>query len=276
MADRRPRTEFPSTPGGGSIAYNDEEEKEEEEEDEDGSEDDEDDEEEEEDDEEEEEDDEEEEEEDEEEEEEDEEEEEEEEEKQKPVKKSNRKKRKVQRPKRSLAFRSPALGTEDGEEGELNFSGRPSRRRRLQPPSRGVLSRRKSGGSGSGEISAASNALLEKQRRDEEYLAVYRGKLNSTQHAALNEECTLQRLVISSAVYDSLARKGGFGANMRPPTEGAVDKISLKFTLTQEVYLAMFQVSRWCGCGSPIVAGFFFLLLWWSKDINVCGGLVQG
>ena len=221
MAARRRRTEFPSTPGAGSVDDDEddsdsdseeEEEEDEEEEEEDENED----------------------------EDEDEDEDEEEEEKeQKPVKKSNKKKRKVQRPKRSLAFRSPALG---GEEGELNLAGRPARRRRLQPPSRGVMSRRKS--SGSDDISAASIALLEKQRRDEEYLAVYRGKLNSTQHAALNEECTLQRLVISSAVYDSLARKGGFGANMRPPTEGAVDKISLKFTLTQEVYLAMFQVRR--------------------------------
>ena len=72
---------------------------------------------------------------------------------------------------------------------------------------------------------------------------MYRGKLNSTQISALNDECSLQRLVISSAIYDSLARKVGGGVHMRPPIEGILDKISLKFKLSQEVYLALFQVS---------------------------------
>ena len=152
----------------------------------------------------------------------------------------------LNRPKRTLAFRSPT-----GEQ----LDSRPSRRRRLQPPS--ATNNRKGGSGnvginalgGSGGVAIAGSnrsqatAMIAKQKRDEEYLAVYRGKLNSTQLAALNEERNLQRLVISSAVYDSLARKVGGGAKMRPPTEGILDKISLKFKLSQEVYLALFQVS---------------------------------
>lgn len=154
--------------------------------------------------------------------------------KKQPSKKSNNNKKRAapqskgkpkpaKRPKRrSLAFRSP----QNGE--ELNIAGPPGRRRL---------------GASSNSSSSLSKSIADKQRRDEEYLAVYRTKLNSNQIKALNSDCTLQRLVLSSAVYDSLAKKKGkTGSQKRPPKEGVLDKVSLKFTLSQEVYLALFQV----------------------------------
>mgnify|MGYP003339436925 CR=1 FL=1 len=83
---------------------------------------------------------------------------------------------------------------------------------------------------------------IQKMQRDQEYLATFCARLTPEGHKKLREECTLQRLVVSSAVYDSLARKHrGAGVVGLGHSQGILDNVSLKFTLSQEVYLALFQ-----------------------------------
>ena len=90
--------------------------------------------------------------------------------------------------------------------------------------------------------SREDSAAMQKRRRDQEYLATFSARLTSEGRQKLNDECTLQRLVVSSAVYDSLARKHrGAGVVGLGQSKGIIDNVSLKFTVSQEVYLALFQ-----------------------------------
>ena len=83
---------------------------------------------------------------------------------------------------------------------------------------------------------------MQKRQRDQEYLATFCARLTPDGRQKLREECTLQRLVVSSAVYDSLARKHrGAGVVGLGHSKGILDNVSLKFTVSQEVYLALFQ-----------------------------------
>ena len=89
--------------------------------------------------------------------------------------------------------------------------------------------------------SREDSAAMQKRRRDQ---GIWRHfvRLTSEGRQKLNDECTLQRLVVSSAVYDSLARKHrGAGVVGLGQSKGIIDNVSLKFTVSQEVYLALFQ-----------------------------------
>lgn len=124
------------------------------------------------------------------------------------------------RGKRSLSFRSPKIKKND---------------RLKKPPAMRRLTEDE-------KLPAQDSAATEKTRRDQEYLATFRARLTPEGRERLRDECTLQRLIVSSAVYDSLARnKRGAGVPGRGHSQGVLDNVSLKFTVSQEVYLALFQ-----------------------------------